>query len=83
MWMARRSAERGHTSLGWLDSWHTFSFSGYIDPAHVEFGVLRVINEDRVSPGDGFGTHAHQNMEVISYVREGRLAHRDRWGTAP
>jgi redox-sensitive bicupin YhaK (pirin superfamily) len=77
----RRAEDRGHANHGWLDSWHSFSFAGYFDADHVQFGPLRVINEDRVVPGAGFGTHGHRDMEIISYVLDGELAHRDSTGT--
>jgi quercetin 2,3-dioxygenase len=81
MILIRKSAERGHSQIGWLDSFHTFSFGQYYDPKFMGYGNLRVINQDTVQAGNGFGKHPHENMEIISYVIDGELEHKDSMGT--
>jgi redox-sensitive bicupin YhaK (pirin superfamily) len=80
MMKLRRALDRGHANHGWLNSWHSFSFAEYHDPEHIQFRALRVINDDTVEPGRGFGTHGHRDMEIVSYVLDGSLAHKDNMG---
>src|ERR1700686_2920455 len=83
MFRVRKSAERGHFNHGWLDTYHTFSFGDYFDPDSMGFRSLRVINDDRVQPGQGFGMHGHRDMEIVTYVLDGELQHEDSLGTGP
>lgn len=82
MIVLRKAGERGYAHHGWLESWHSFSFADYRDPEHVHFGPLRVINEDIVQPGTGFGTHGHRDMEILTYVLSGKLRHQDSTGSS-
>jgi hypothetical protein len=82
MMVPRKASERGYAHHGWLESWHSFSFADYRDPDHVHFGPLRVINEDIVQPGTGFGTHGHRDMEILTYVLSGTLRHQDSTGSS-
>src|SRR5438270_10512586 len=77
----RKANERGRTKIGWLDSWHSFSFGDYYDPNNTSFRSLRVMNDDRIAPGGGFGAHPHRDMEIVTYVLDGSLEHRDNLGT--